>query len=377
MTATLKDILATRPPRETSGSLAANRFDFQKDWVICHILDLHADNDDYLVICDYHEDVIVLDKEEAPEGASFYQIKTLKGKNWTLNRLLSKAKTKAKKGGIESILGKLYGNYCLAPKFTSSLHFVSNAPYDIKLSTGKSSFDYRTIACVQLTSAEVKKIIMGLNRETDTTCSLPQTPPLYFEVTPLGIDGHETFAKGRLLEYFEKIDPGKSHPVAPAYRVLLEEVRRRTNHEGQIADFEEIKMRKGIGRSTVEKMLSAFVSKIDLAQAWQEIAQRLTVEGVPPIAMRKLKNEWDLYEVKRMDPVNESLQKLREQISSISKTVIEAASDTTLNDLCELVLSQIGETGLYTGNYIRAMTLMETYENLKLPQIDTKSEEKN
>lgn len=373
MTATLKDILATRPPREASGSLASNRFDFQKDWVLCHILVLHRDMEDYLVICDYHEDVIVLDREEEPEGASFYQIKTLRGKNWTLKKLLSRPQSVS----TASILGKLYGNYLLATNFTSSLHFVSNASYDVDLITRKSSLGQLRISCGQLSKPEVKKLITELNRETGTTCSLPQTPPLYFEVTPLSVDGHETYVKGRLVEYFEEIAPGKSHPVAPAYRVLLEEVRRRTNHEGQLADFAEIKARKGIGRSTVEKMLSAFVSKIDLVEAWREISQHLTAEGVPPIVMRKLKNEWSRYEVERMDPANESLQKLRERISSFAKSVAKTADDISWNHLCDLVSIQIGETHLYTSDYIKAMTLMETYENLALPQTDTLSEEKN
>lgn len=373
MAPTLGDILAARSPRETSGSLAANRFDFQKNWVICHLLELHRDKNDYLVLCDYHEDVVVLDSEQYPQSASFYQIKTLKGKNWTLSSLLRRPK----KSVSSSILGKLYANYLLLENATSGLHFVSNALFDVSLKNAKSSLDYRKIACDQLAESQIAELVIKVGKEAGVVCSLPVSPRLFFEVTALGIDGHETFTKGKLLEYFEEIAPGRKYPVTPAYSVLLDEVRRRTTYEGVIRDFSEIKKSKGIGRSTVEKMLSTFLGKIDLEEAWQEIAQRLTQEGVPPIALRRIRNGWNEYEIERMDPTNEGLQELRANISNISTRAVEANSETTLVDLCEVVLGQLGSAGFRSTDYIKAMTLMETYENLSLSKTNSESEEAN
>ena len=137
---TLVSKLAARPPRETSGSRSANRFEFQKDWVICTILELHLAGSDYLVICDYHEDVIVLNKEIEGDQGRFYQVKTLPGKRWTIARL-----TKQQKGS--SILGKLYQNYLLGREKTESLHLVSDAHYDFTLADGTKATEQQTIKC--------------------------------------------------------------------------------------------------------------------------------------------------------------------------------------------------------------------------------------
>jgi hypothetical protein len=81
------DKLATRPPRERGGSIGSNRYDFQKDWTICKILELHKQQQSYLILCDYHEDVVVLDDEVNPTAAEFFQVKTKPIGNWTIKNL--------------------------------------------------------------------------------------------------------------------------------------------------------------------------------------------------------------------------------------------------------------------------------------------------
>ena len=75
---TFAEQLVSNLPRETSGSRASSRFDFQKNWVLCHLLELHLEKRDYLVLCDYHDDVVVLERPSNPDQAEFIQIKTKK-----------------------------------------------------------------------------------------------------------------------------------------------------------------------------------------------------------------------------------------------------------------------------------------------------------
>jgi hypothetical protein len=62
----LKQQLLDIKPRETSGARTANRFDYQDDWAFCQILELHEADDDYVVVFDYHDDVLVLDSATDP-----------------------------------------------------------------------------------------------------------------------------------------------------------------------------------------------------------------------------------------------------------------------------------------------------------------------
>lgn len=114
-------------PREKSGSRSANRFSFQHSWALCHLLVLHAKPEDYVLLLDHHEDVVVLDSAIDPTRVRAFQVKTKDKGNWTIGALL-KRKTSKKKAsiGLPSILGKLYDAY---QRFQSvdGLHFVSNA----------------------------------------------------------------------------------------------------------------------------------------------------------------------------------------------------------------------------------------------------------
>ncbi|GAG02404.1 unnamed protein product, partial [marine sediment metagenome] len=63
-------------PRENAGSKSSNRFDYQKNWALCKLLELHLSGRDYILVLDFHEDILVLDSEVDPKEIEFYQIKT-------------------------------------------------------------------------------------------------------------------------------------------------------------------------------------------------------------------------------------------------------------------------------------------------------------
>ncbi|MGR0480863.1 MAG: dsDNA nuclease domain-containing protein [Candidatus Electronema sp. V4] len=94
MTNSLAHKLAITKPRENAGSRSANRFDYQKDWAICELLKLYLAQKDFLLILDYHEDIVVLDSESVPKKAIFYQIKSKRTGNWTVAELCRAASGK-------------------------------------------------------------------------------------------------------------------------------------------------------------------------------------------------------------------------------------------------------------------------------------------
>ena len=73
--ADLRDAIIRLKPREHAGSRSADRFDYQKDWAICKLLQLHESSADYLIAFDVFDDVVVLNSEATPDRISFFQIK--------------------------------------------------------------------------------------------------------------------------------------------------------------------------------------------------------------------------------------------------------------------------------------------------------------
>ena len=53
-------------PRERSGSRTQKRYDYQLCWALSMLIDLHQTQDAYLLVLDYHDDVVVFDAEVQP-----------------------------------------------------------------------------------------------------------------------------------------------------------------------------------------------------------------------------------------------------------------------------------------------------------------------
>ncbi|CAE6753449.1 DUF4297 domain-containing protein [Nitrospira defluvii] len=357
----LKHILSSRPPRETSGSSAANRFDFQKDWVVCEILELHRSKEDYSILCDYHEDVVILDKETDPQFAEFCQIKTSTGKNWNTKQLISRPS----KGTGTSILGRLYSNYLMAPGNTSGLHFISNAQFDVELKNGKGSLSCTSIGCGELSEAELTKINTALGTEKGVTCEFPAPPPLFLKVTPLSVQDHSAHTKGKVAEFLEELFPGRQGAVTAVYRVLFDEVKKKTDSEGSFTDWQALKKKKSIARSTIAEMLEKSSAGANPVHLWAEACQALVAESLSPLAIRAIGREWQTYIVQRMDPTNEVLLRLRQKIVCTVKRLTHEKPHMKLKTLISKVIAQIGPSYLeapYNADYIKAMTILEAYE---------------
>jgi hypothetical protein len=117
-----------KPVRERSGSIASNRFDYQKDWSLCKLLQIHESGKSYVLIFEHDEDLIILDSENTPKKIDFYQIKTRNSGEWRVSDLI-----RSDKKSNSSFLGKLYSNKIKYGLQTGSLNFISNSKFNIEL----------------------------------------------------------------------------------------------------------------------------------------------------------------------------------------------------------------------------------------------------
>lgn len=333
--------------------------------MLCKILDLHLQNKEYLVICDYHEDVTILDRESDPLSAAYYQVKTRTGANWTTKRLLSRSKGKDGQF-LPSILGNLYSNYTNTLKHTKSLNFVSNASYRFDLQDGKDSLALLSIACRQLSDVEILKFVDNLEKECGQKCLLPAEPPLFFEVTSLSVQDHSTHATGKVAEFLSSYLPQKTHHAPTVYRALFDEVRRKTTREGLCSNFEELRGKKGIAKSGMDELLRRIASTEELANAWGEVSQRLVSENVPPLTVRKIHEAWGQYQADRTNHANDVLQKLRSNVIEITSRITASNPQVNFTELMDRTWELVQKetpTGTYSSEYVRAMALMEFYVN--------------
>ena len=74
-------------PDDNSGSTISNRYGYQKNWAMMKMLELERKGRDYMIVFDYHEDIMVIDSLADDPQIDFFQVKSLRGDYWLLSIL--------------------------------------------------------------------------------------------------------------------------------------------------------------------------------------------------------------------------------------------------------------------------------------------------
>ena len=357
----LRDKLIQTKPSENSGSSSSNRFDYQKNWSLCKILELHSTGNEYVVTFEYHDDIIVLDSISSPSKINFYQVKTKKTGNWTTTQLLN-----IKKGAKNSMLGKLYSNKINFPSETNSLHFVSNANYNIKLKNKKvKSTSFDSICCVDLSDAERKKIEESLKKEH----ALSKTPSYegitYLEVDDLTIKHHVELTRDKLTQFIETQLPDIEYKISPIYKTIFDSIKIKSNYEAEIISYEQLIRKKSITRDDFSKMISSINNTESFKEKGQRIEQRLNTECASTNFMRNFRSNWRTLEIERINKSNHILKQTIQEIEAIVSNLSSSELDKNLLECLATVqdkfMNNSSNPNLYTDDYLKTIIINQIY----------------
>lgn len=310
----LKELIVATQPRETSGPRSSNRFDFQKSWALCQLLELHQSGSDYLIVFDYHDDILVLDSSSDPTRIDFYQIKTKQSGHWTRTALVAREKGK---DGIElpSILGKLTHNKIQFPAHTGKLTFVSTQGFKLKLA-GENENVIQQVTLEKLDAEELDAILNAIKKEHSLADHLDCKSCTHLTVTSLSLGDHATHAMGKLGDFIERLYPGEKVALAAIYRTLSDEIKRKTNVEQLPVDFAELTSHRSISRQAFEKILQDVKPSTQFETAVKEAIERLQHEHLPFDEVRQIRQACTTYEVERMNSSDLVLAKARRAVTS-------------------------------------------------------------
>jgi Cap4 dsDNA endonuclease len=360
----LVDQLLTKP-RESSGGRTSNRFDFQKNWALTHLLELHELSGNYVLVLEHHEDVAVLDCDKSPNLIDCYQVKTNDNGAWTLTALL--ARKKGKKGKALSILGKLCDNLKTFPGAVRSLNLVSNAYFNLTHKNRSNCVDRIRVKVKDLCAEHVADINEQLKKEHSLAADPGFVPVAHFRVTDLSLTDHSKHAQGKLVTFLDKTRPKQVYSVPALYRALFEEIKRKTNQEGTSSDFPELLERKGISRAYFEKLLDDLPELKTFETVWQTISSGLTAGGASYSGSLMLRRQCEQYEVQRMDRSNDVLMKLKAEVEREAEQLTQDPTDRTLVQLLDagvasLKRRKIPGANVFSEPYIKAMLLLALHE---------------
>lgn len=361
----LKNRLVENKPRERGGTLASNRLQFQKDWALCKLLELQLTDQNYVVILDFHDDILIIDSATEPQLAQYYQLKTLSGGgSWTTKSLVSK-----KESEEFSHLGKLVFHRVSCPDEHVELNFVSNAGYKIKLEGRKNAKEALNVSTICMsTLVESERTIINEKIHEEFSQDVPEFFDItYLRVTDLGIRGHDVYTKGKISEFLDSYArPDNRVNPSVAYKMLIAEIEKRNDYEWELQSLEDIVCFKGISRECFSDLLEKLINNSRVYQNWTGIEQDLLRSGAGVKLTKRIQGYWATYELERMNMTNLVLQEIRSHV----KNALELFKDNDFPnhfDLMNRVLTAYKRKNVtdyrlfgYDEDYIRAIILMES-----------------
>lgn len=342
-------------PRENSGSVSSNRFDYQKNWAICKLLEL-SEKDDFLLAFEFYEDIIIFDSSKSPNFIDFYQVKTKSKGKHSISSL-----TKKTKGS--SILGKLFNNKVNFENETKSLNIIANCDYNVKPKVGES-FGLK-ICCDNLSKNEKDKLINALTSELSITWKSEYEKIIFLEKSDLTIEHHSELTQQKLIKHIEKKSGDIKYSPSLAYRTIFDEVKRRNNIEKELQSFDELVKYKSISKQEFEHIIQVVTTQPDKFEILkQEIVSRLDSENVSFGFRRFFKSNWKNIEIEYLKPKN----LLFKRIASKTERIIddnESVLPNKLIDSMEFILNELSKIDevknqlIFNEDYLKMMILKE------------------
>jgi hypothetical protein len=322
----IRQNLVNTRPREVSGAATSDKYEFQKNWALCELIDRHESGGDYCLIMEHHEDVVVLNSEDAPTEADFIQIKTKSSGYWTLAPLLKREPGES--GPKLSMLGKLVRNKIVF-SFARRLLFVSNASFQVPLKAGGDSKASALIQLADLDAKERRRIAKQLGQEHPGLKGRA-----YEKITLLGqanlpLRDHDIHTRGRVATYLEQRFPGTAFPVLVIHRHLLAEVRRRNNYQGECKTIGDLMKHKAISRRQFEAMIGDTLKSLAAPNLWQIAREQLVSEQFPLRERLALESSKTQYEIEVLDDANVVIGTYRRDLRRILSEMPSVANEDT------------------------------------------------
>lgn len=253
----ISDKLLAVPQAETAGEESDDAFAFQKSWALYSILSSHLLGEDYLYIFEYHDDILHLNSEQ-PTSIEFIQIKKSDKNSWTIARL-----TKRPESGGRSILGKLFAHAIDFSGDSIRLRFVSDAHYNFS--------SEKIVHAVSIKQEDQEEICRKITLEHPALAA-PDLTPLWFEQCVLSFDAHSEQLLGAVEKFIISVFGNTAKIRASALNdTLLRRAERSRYPSERINSFNELKSKKGLCRSEIEKLIKELKEIQESDVSWEDI----------------------------------------------------------------------------------------------------------
>lgn len=340
------EALAGIKPKENAGPRSSNRFEYQINWGLLKLLELEESKEDYVMILDYHDDIVICNSTKESDYIDFYQVKTRKGRQWGLsdiNESSNKVDDQDANGSDEGlgILSKLI-NHTKIFEQTRNLYFVTNSSLSQTLFGRSDDIVYFDHLKDSAKDSIKKRVKSQLGEVADI-----EFEKLVFIQNQMSVGNYEATVLGILNKFITQ----KYNIVTNVYAVydnLIGQLRKRNNYEKEVNTKEDLIKCKSI---THEEFLR-YLNTLTLQKSFDDIKKFI---------LAKIENEVSflLY-----DQVTDSLNDINcdmlnydnEELSNLMSEIRIAIRETIITEDVK---------GLWDYSIMVYKKLMLTYNNYK------------
>lgn len=261
-------------PDDNSGSSSSNRFAYQINWALYKMLELEQLGRDYMIVMDYHEDVVIIDTSIKENNIDFYQVKTKKGDYWKPSDLYVTGKDS--KGNIKnSILGKLLKHSIDFSK-ARDYYFVTDSFLRPENYVKGKDFDDSKIPFSKLTPEIQKSIKQNVKKEFGSLKS-EVWKHFYISQQQLNIDNYMDTIVGLIQKFIDKKLSKAEISSSTLYDSLYSEIERVQDYEGYISDEKVLMERKSFKHSD----FAAYIEKLAKFNSYDTKCNRVIDKYLP------------------------------------------------------------------------------------------------
>ena len=367
------DNLLSQPVRENAGQRTGNRFQYQYHWGLIKLLELFESTDDFMMIFEFADDIIVLDSTDNPKYIDFYQIKTNSKKNafnWTRAALLKRG---TKKNPTLSIVEKMIDNYIRYTDNTRNIQFVSNLHCKFK---DISTKEQNPLVLKSLANDDIEELKkqMCTNCPQKNSCNEQCKKIISFSCANLDLSAFKETSIGKVNVFLNKLYPGSDINGYTLYDVLITKIKDKSTYEGQITNKKDLAIHKSISKQNFQEQLSAIYKSSELKKMYAtlhtDISKIYSIPEAKIIQMALKKIETDI-----LDIDNFLLQKvvglIKKDVNDIIKNNL-VNNDDELKEHINCIINQIYESDntiqdIYDKYYISALFFREwsLYEQVR------------
>ena len=356
----LAALLGAARPRETSGSNTVNRYGFQANIGIMNAVELREDGQEFSLVFDIYDDLIVLDSLSAPSEISLYQIKSKEPGEWSIADLCRKVG----KTSPRSIVSRLFAHTAVFGSTLIETGFITNAPYSISLANGENSAPTRhRIEAREIHADELAVISKAVLADIDPADVPSWLPKLVLIRTTMGVHGQEMVVKGRLVEHFEKLGVAGGLNITGVYETLHAAVVQRIGYSQEETDQPEVFRRKSLSRSDIDELISrAAATRRTFLADWDIIHTDLAAAGIGTLEIIRCKTHAIAYRLSR-ETGESNAARLAKHIR-VWKEANLAAIDgcATISQLIAVFKASLSDNFGYGARELNGALIVEAYE---------------